>query len=117
LVQAGVKSRSDPIWGSGDAYEEAANNTPEAILERDLASRKPVKQTLDYDVIPETMDSLSWAEKQIGVTLKPPTKTVFEIEMDKLGDEHKFTYDETLDPDVVSTLASGKLAEDEYYRN
>ena len=37
--------------------------------------------------------------------------------MDKLGDEQKFTYDNTLDPDVVSTLASGKLAEDEYNRH
>jgi hypothetical protein len=70
---------------------------------------------LDYDVIPETLDSITWAEKQIGAELKPPVKTAFELEMEKLGDEHKFTYDETLDPDVVSTLASGKLAEDEYY--
>jgi hypothetical protein len=49
--------------------------------------------------------------------LKPPTKSIFEIEMDKLGDEQKFTYDDTLDPEIVSTLASGKLAEDEYNRH
>lgn len=91
------------------------NNNPEALLEKDLRSRKPIKQTLDYEVIPETLDSIKWAEKEVGATLKPPTKTAFEIEMDKLGDEHKFTYDYTLDPDVVSTLASGKLAENEYY--
>jgi len=40
--------------------------TEEAILERDLASRRPLKQTLDPLEHPETQDSLEWAEKLTG---------------------------------------------------
>ena len=38
--------------------------------------------------------------------MKAPAKTAFEMEMEKLGDEHKFTYESKDDDDVTSTLAS-----------
>lgn len=47
--------------------------------------------------------------------MKPPFKTAFELEMEKLGDEHKFTYESEDDPDVITTLASAKQAEGAYY--
>lgn len=58
---------------------------------------------------------MKWAENLLGEKLKPPFKTAFELEMEKLGDEHKFTYESEDDPDVVSTLASAKQAEGAYY--
>jgi len=58
---------------------------------------------------------LKWAESLLGEKLKPPFKTAFELEMEKLGEEHKFTYESEDDQDVVSTLASAKQAEGAYY--
>ena len=110
-----MRANSDPIFPSTGPPAPLEINTEEAVLERDLASRKAIKYTLDPDEHPETQDSLKWAESLLGEKLKPPFKTAFELEMEKLGDEHKFTYESEDDPDVVSTLASAKQAEGAYY--
>lgn len=110
-----AEEKSDPIFPSTGPPVPPEVNTEEAILERDLASRKTIKYTLDPDEHPETQDSLKWAESLLGEKLKPPFKTAFEMEMEKLGDEHKFSYETEDDPDVVTTLASAKQAEGTYY--
>lgn len=110
-----MHSASDPIFPSTGPPAPLEINTEEAVLERDLASRKTIKYTLDPEEHPETQDSLKWAESLLGEKLKPPFKTAFELEMEKLGDEHKFTYESEDDQDVVSTLASAKQAEGAYY--
>lgn len=78
--------KSDPIFPSTGPPLPAEVNTEEAILERDLASRKTIKYTLDPDEHPETQDSLKWAESLLGEKLKAPFKTAFELEMEKLDD-------------------------------
>jgi len=56
--------QDDPIFGSLGPPPMPIINTPEAILERDLASRKPFKWVYDPNQYPETMDSIKWAEKE-----------------------------------------------------
>ena len=54
--------QSDPISGSLGFPEGPKVNTPEAILERDLASRKPFKWSYDQEQFPDTNKSIQWAE-------------------------------------------------------
>ena len=86
-------ANSDPIFPSTGPPTPPDVNTEEAVLERDLASRKAIRYTLEPDEHPETQDSLKWAENLLGEKLKPPFKTAFEMEMEQLGDEHKFSYE------------------------
>jgi len=104
---------SDPIWGSlgPDDRTDEDFQTEEGIIERDLRARKPAKFVLDPDEHPDTQDSIEWAEKALGSKLTPPKRTAFEIEMDKLDQNHQFNYDFEQDQDVTDTLANAKLAE------
>ena len=112
-INLGNGLASDPIWGSlgPDDAEDPQYPTEESILESDLKKRKPAKFTLDPEEHPETQDSIAWAEKELGSKLVAPKKTPFELEMDKLDEDHKFNYDYEEDSDVTTTLKNAKLAE------
>lgn len=71
-----------------------------------MKSRKPVDFELDKDEHPDTMDSIAWAEKQVGSKLPEPPR-----ELDRLRDEEKNLfkvedYDGTEDADIAQTLRS-----------
>ena len=110
--------QSDPIFGSlGRPEGDVAKiNTPEAILERDLESRKPFKWTYETDQFPSTEDSWKWAEKKLKKKLEIPDMP--DDEKDKNMAKYNTNENQDLDEDITTTLANSLYSEGEYgYRN
>ena len=89
-----LKMKSDPIFGSLGAPEVPKHHlTAEQAFEKDLASRKPVEY--DYDKVQhyDTVDSIAWAEKNVGAPFTLPKK---KEGVDKVREEK-----EPVDPDSI----------------
>ena len=115
-VQIQTSARSDPIFGSNGAPPAPTINTAEAILERDLASRKPFKWTLETDQAPETEKSMKWAEKLLKKKLEIPDMP--DDEKDKNVAKYNMDDNQTLDEDITTTLGNSFYSEGIYgYRN
>jgi len=109
--------QSDPIFGSLTGGPDIVKiNTPEAILERDLESRKPVKWTYESDQYPTTEDSWKWAEKKLKKKLEIPEMP--DDEKDKNMAKYNTDENQAYDEDVTTTLGNALYSEKEYgYRN
>ena len=108
--------QSDPISGSLGYPEPPKLMTPEAILERDLNSRKPVKFSYEPDQFPTTEDSWKWAEKKLKKKLEIPEMP--DDEKDKNQAKYNTDENQTLDEDITTTLGNAYISEGNYgYRN
>lgn len=81
------------------------------IVERDLASRRPVKYELDEGVT-STDDSIGWAEKELGRKLVPyKPKTLAEAYDPSKAPDYPNPWSSYEDDDAAGTLKSAHLAE------
>jgi hypothetical protein len=108
-VQVKSSVQDDPIFGSLGPPELPKINTAEAILERDLASRKPFTWTYETDQFPATTKSLNWAEKSLKKKLEIPEMP--DDEKDKNMAKYNTDENQTLDEDITTTLGNAFYSE------
>lgn len=104
-TKADIKMKSDPIFGSlGPDVLPKHKMTAEEKFEADLNSRTPMEFTDDKEQHLDTVDSIAWAEKQVGAELTLPKKKSEETLAREAVDPDSIDYDD--DHEVESTLES-----------
>lgn len=106
--------QSDPIAGSlgfPNDDSDASDHGVAGVIEKDLASRRPIKYELDEGVH-STDDSISWAEKELGRKLVPyKPKTLAEAYDPSKAPSYPNPWNSYEDDDAAGTLKSAHLAE------